>query len=300
MNTKCKHPRRSKRFRFHRLGVLVGLVLLGAVPAPAGPLRAFVEADDSDFRWEERDRQTVDGVVLYTLELTSQVWRGEPWRHQLVIALPSEPIKAETGLLFIAGGSSDADTGEPRWRRVARREIRWVRRAAETVGVPAAVLFQVPRQPLMGGLYEDAAISRTFQEYLDGAPPESVLLFPMVRSAVRAMDAVQTFLVREGQAPVRDFVLTGLSKRGWTSWLTGAVDDRVAALAPMVIDMLNWEKHLDYHVISFGEHSPMIRDYTDKGLHEMIGTEPGQALMRLVEPHAYRERFTMPIQIEIE
>src|SRR5208282_3251366 len=59
------------------------------------------------------------------------------------------------------------------------------------------------------------------------------------QSAVRAMDAVQAWASEQGKGEVKRFVVTGGSKRGWTTWLTGAVDNRVIAIAPMVIVMLN-------------------------------------------------------------
>ena len=53
------------------------------------------------------------------------------------------------------------------------------------------------------------------------------------------MDAVQAWASEQGKGEVKRFVVTGGSKRGWTTWLTGAVDNRVIAIAPMVIVMLN-------------------------------------------------------------
>ena len=53
----------------------------------------------------------------------------------------------------------------------------------------------------------------------------------MVKSGVRAMDAIQEFLASPagGSTKVDQFVVAGGSKRGWTTWLVGAVDSRVIA-----------------------------------------------------------------------
>ena len=47
------------------------------------------------------------------------------------------------------------------------------------------------------------------------------------------LDAVQAFARQEFNHKIEKFVVSGASKRGWTTWLTGAVDARVRAIAPM-------------------------------------------------------------------
>ena len=165
---------------------------------------------------------------------------------------------------------------------------------AEIMRAPVAVLMQVPEQPLFGGKKEDEIISYTFDEYMKSGDAEWPLLLPMVKSAVRAMDATQEFAKAEWQLDVQNFLVTGASKRGWTTWLTAAVDPRVNALAPMVINMLNMRKHMDLQQESFGGYSEQIADYTEKGLQNKQDTQRAVDLRAIVDPYSYRGQLPQP------
>jgi PhoPQ-activated pathogenicity-related protein len=116
----------------------------------------------------------------------------------------------------------------------------------------------------------------------------------MVKSAVRTMDTVQKYAHDEWQLDVKHFLVTGASKRGWTTWLTAAVDDRVNALAPMVIDMLNMGPQMTLQLMSFGGFSERIHDYTDKGLPKFLLSPSGGALQAIVDPYSYRQQLRQP------
>jgi len=116
----------------------------------------------------------------------------------------------------------------------------------------------------------------------------------MAKSAVRAMDALSDFAGAEFQQKLERFVVSGGSKRGWTTWLAGAVDRRVCAIAPMVIDMLNMKAQVDWAEKMYGKQSEQIRDYTDLNLIARMD-DPGMVRLRgWVDPYSYRERYTMP------
>jgi PhoPQ-activated pathogenicity-related protein len=110
------------------------------------------------------------------------------------------------------------------------------------------------------------------------------------------MDAVSTFAASSagGGVTVSRFVVAGASKRGWTTWITAAVDRRVVGIAPLVIDVLNVEPSFIHHWRAYGFWAPAVKDYVEQGIMEWRGTPQFRALMRLVEPYEYRARLTMP------
>ena len=58
---------------------------------------------------------------------------------------------------------------------------------------------------------------------------------------MKAMDTMDLFVSNDLGFPtgVSQFMLAGESKRGWTTWMTGPIDDRVIAMAPVVLSSLN-------------------------------------------------------------
>jgi PhoPQ-activated pathogenicity-related protein len=116
----------------------------------------------------------------------------------------------------------------------------------------------------------------------------------MVKSAVRAMDAVQEFTTKNLQQEITRFTVTGASKRGWTTWLTGANDTRVETIAPMVIDVLNMPVSLDYQITAWNEYSVQINDYINLEIPQTVGTEDGKAITQMVDPYSYRANLSMP------
>jgi PhoPQ-activated pathogenicity-related protein len=162
------------------------------------------------------------------------------------------------------------------------------------MNAPVAFLFGIPNQPLFDGKKEDALIAETFVRYLETKDGDWPLLFPMTKSLVRAMDALQAFTEKEWQHKTTGFVVSGASKRGWTTWLTAAADGRVKAIAPLVIDTLNIPAQLPNQVKSFGTYSEMIGDYTRRGLVPMPKTDAARALWVMTDPYSYREKLTLP------
>ena len=147
---------------------------------------------------------------------------------------------------------------------------------------------------MFDGKKEDELIAFTFDEYLRTQDAEWPLLLPMVKSAVRAMDAVQAYTAEAWSLNIEHFTVTGASKRGWTTWLTAAADKRVAAIAPMVIDMLNLEPQLRHQLSSWGAISHKLEDYTERQLQKKLMTPAGRQLQAIVDPYHYRDALSLP------
>ncbi|MFO0904612.1 MAG: PhoPQ-activated protein PqaA family protein [Pirellulales bacterium] len=262
---------------------------------PEAALKAYVDKKDDSFRWEKRRTGSVLSASFAELRMTSQTWRDIAWKHQLFVIKPSSaPADAKHALLFIAGGSWKPELDRPDFESNLPREAQLLALAAEQVQTPVAILLHVPQQPIFDGKTEDAIISYTFEEFMKSRDPEWPLLLPMVKSAVRAMDAVQQFSKDEWSMGIEKFTISGGSKRGWTTWLTGAVDPRAGAIAPMVIDVLNMGPQMKHQRATWGEPSVMIADYTRRGLDQVFDTPNGRTLLKIIDPFSYRQSLTQP------
>ncbi len=261
------------------------------VVTPETALSSYLDNGDDTYRWEKKSSYNVLGVTAYDLKLTSQKWREHTWVHQLTILVPSSN-QYDDALLWITGGSIKGD--EPNWTAQNDGEtIAFALLAIKTNAI-VAILRQTPNQPLYNNLTEDALISYTLNQFKNDGDYSWPLLFPMTKSAIRAMDAIQEFSQSELQQEINGFVVSGASKRGWTTWLAGASDARVDAIAPAVIDVLNMPVNLDYQLDTWGAYSPQIQDYVDIGIPQDVHSELGGAITAMIDPYSYREKLTMP------
>jgi PhoPQ-activated pathogenicity-related protein len=274
-------------------------------------LDRYVAAPDSNFTWKVVRELPAEGATATLVEMTSQQWLTDKeverplWTHWITIVrpAPSAPkpgaegaqITSDIGLLFIGGGSNE--------RPPPARPPAWLVDVARETGTVTAELRLVPNQPVVfkddpvrTPRSEDDFIAYTWDKFLRTGDEKWPARLPMTKSAVRAMDAVTAFTATPegGGKPVARFVVSGASKRGWTTWTTAATDRRVIAIAPAVIDMLNVEPSFIHHWRAYGAWSDAVKDYVHHGIMDWMGTPQFRALMKIEEPYEYRDRLTMP------
>ncbi len=258
---------------------------------PETALQAYLHNGDKSFKWVMKEKQKGDGVTFYRIEFTSQTWQKIHWTHDLMLMVPDQ-LKFNDALLFITGGSNKNEV--PNSHKFSDELAVEFGKMAKVDQSIIAVLWQVPNQPLYDDLTEDALISKTLHNYQNDHDFNWPLLFPMTKSAVRAMDIIQEFSKKEVHQKIKGFVVSGASKRGWTTWLTGANDPRVVAIGPMVIDMLNMSVNIPYQKIVWGDYSIEIQDYVKLGLAQQFGTGQNNDLVKMIDPYSYRKSLTIP------
>lgn len=258
---------------------------------PETALESYINNDDKTYRWEIRDEINAEGIKVAVLKLTSQKWREHTWVHQLTVIAPAG-TPSEGALLFITGGSNR--DGEPNWQDKDNEIFKMLTMVSAKNNAVVAIISQVPNQPLYSDLTEDALISYTLHNFKNDRDFTWPLLFPMTKSAIKAMDAVQEYAVQKLNHKISGFVVTGASKRGWTTWLTGSQDERVIAIAPMVIDVLNMPVNIPYQKEVWGDYSIQIEDYVKLGIAQDLESEEGRDIATMIDPYSYRNSLIMP------
>ncbi len=125
-------------------------------------------------------------------------------------------------------------------------------------GTICGALFQIPNEkvvfsgdPKQQQRGEDAIIAYTWDHFLKHPDqPEWLVRFPMVKASLRAMDTITAFVSQMNIGCQLDYyVVSGASKRGWTTWLVGAVDPaRVVGIVPIVLDAVNFVTVMHHQV----------------------------------------------------
>ena len=288
----------------------IALLLAAMAPAEGYPfarkgnretaLDRYVAKPDDHFKWELVKTEKEEGLTSYTLNMISQQWRTEKevnrpiWQHWVTVSVPDE-VKYSSAMMFIDGGSN-REGAEPKGAEDMMKNL------AKLTNSVAASIMMVPNEPLIFAdafgweRTEDALIAYTWDKFYRTGDEEWPARLPMTKAVVRAMDAVQAFCASEagGKHEIKDFVVAGGSKRGWTTWTTAIVDTRVRAIVPCVIDLLSVIESFHHHYNVLGFWSAAIGDYQSLGILNWLDTPENAALMQIVDPINYLDRLKMP------
>ena len=255
-------------------------------------LDAYVHKDDASFNYVIEKVQEFDSYFVHSIRMNSQNFlqskdvNKTSWSHWLTVIEPKE-VKAETALLIISSG----DTNDPLPK--AQDALIEIALASNSL---VAELKAIPNQPLKFSdesfdRWEDAIIAYTWNKFFLTGESRWPARMAMTKSAIAAMDTIQAVFKRNN---VNSFVVTGASKRGWTTWTAAATDNRVIAIIPLVIDMLNIKPSFEHHWQAYGFWAPAIQDYVDMNTMDWWGSPEAEMLFKLVDPYSYKDRYQFP------
>lgn len=265
------------------IGLLTCLALAGLGQPSRADLDSYFSKPEPVYKWEKTGEKKLEGGTMIDLHMVSQTWQGGVWQHRLMIFRPDKAVRTDFCTLFNTGGEGTDG------------EMTLGITAAQITGMPFAILYGIPNQPLYGGKTEDALIAYTWEQYLETGDESWPLHFPMAKAVLKAMDTIQAYTKQAGQPEIHGFLIAGASKRGWTTWLAGASrDTRIKGIAPMVIDTLNIGAQIPHQLAAYGKPSEKVQDYTSSGMMEKLMTPKGKRLLELEDPYSYRDRLTMP------
>ena len=258
----------------------------------------YVAKEDSTYQWKLEKSIEKGPLKTSVIQLKTQTWLTTKevdrpvWEHWLVVTMP-EKVTTDRVFLLIGGGSHNS--GVPNGPDPITASI------AQATGSIVAELKNIPNQPLVfhndgQPRTEDDLIGYAWSQFLDSGDSMWLPRLPMVKSVVRAMDCITEFAASEagGKHSVKKFVVGGGSKRGWTTWLTGAADDRVEAMVPIVIDLVNAQPSLRHHAEVYGFWSEAIGNYYQHKILQRSDPPRMKDLHEIVDPFYYLGRLRMP------
>ena len=275
-------------------------ILSGCTSPHNNHMKDYVTKADPAFRYEVAETFNGEGWTEHRVKMVSGTWLTKQevnhpeWWHWVTIVVPNEVTETEA-LMVIGGGSTEDEKPQ------AANEL-LVQAAVGTKSIIAEI-SNIPFQPLnyvndeKDDRFEDDLIAYGWRQYLEGGAKDEdvewLAHIPMTRAVVRAMDVVQEISM-DLSKPVDSFVVAGASKRGWATWTTAIVDERVIAIIPVVIDMLNVESSFNHHWLCYGAWSPAINDYINEGIMDWTGSKEYARLLELVEPYSFIDQLTLP------
>ncbi len=263
-------------------------------------LKDFVQKEDNAFHYEIKNVVEAESWKEYIIKMVSQNWltlndvEETEWWHWVRIVVPNEVEESEA-LLFIGGGSHENEQPES-------AEPALVQVALATKSIVADI-SNIPFQSLMfknddfGERVEDDIIAFGWMHFVENGAKDQdaqwLAHLPMTKAVVRGMDVIQDISKLENK-PVDRFVTAGGSKRGWTTWCTAIADDRIMAIIPIVIDMLNVEPSFNHHWKCYGEWSHAIDSYVNEGIMDWMGSKEYDRINEICEPYSFRDQLTLP------
>ncbi|MFA0922672.1 PhoPQ-activated pathogenicity-related family protein [Xanthomonas fragariae] len=247
---------------------------------------------------------SVAGVERRDYLLTSQDWSPETlvtpasWHHEVAIYVPTDALPTRALLISTNG------TRHPVAQSASELPPEALATLARRTRTVVVGLSDIPNQALTyrdDGTQrrEDDSVAYSWSLFLKAPQQRKTmpLYVPMAAAIARTMSLAERELA---PLQIHRFILAGASKRGWASWHATIADQRVEAVVPFVIDILNMPAVLDHTYRAYGGNWPIaFNAYAKQGITSQLHTPAFAQLVQLQDPLSYlytpyRKRLAVP------
>ena len=241
-----------------------------------------------------------DGVLQIDITLRSLYWPNvsTQWQHRLTLFIPQQP-NLDLGVFYIQGGINRPLSGI-----VKKRDTLPYLKQAQLLNSVIILLNDVPNQYLSIAhsqpMKEDDLMAYGWLKLITTNQSYWSPHYPMAKAGHIALDTAVNILQKKSLAP-NGYILSGLSKRGWASWLLMLKDERIHALMPTVINTLDLANTLPHIKKSLGDWPEAFTPYKKKGITDFVGTSKFNQVIAHEDPWYfykqgyYKNRFSIPI-----
>lgn len=271
----------------------------------ATPLDDYVNAPDANYGWfnTKQTIKTISGATAYVLNVTSQKWLdtsraagpdGDIWTHQVIVIIPTKLLYTNVSVAYLTGNCND----NPSLPGPTDEELLLVDTISASLHCVGMIVYQLPNcpiiypaDPLKMKRSEDSMIAFAWSQFFIDKNPEWLPRLPMTKAAMACMRAVQEFTSQQHMAQIESFFVSGASKRGWTTWMVGAVTcpscPKILGIAPIVPVAPSIMKDMHrmwqaYHGWTFA-----FQDYYALNLTKMMDSPDFMDLLQIVDPQYY-------------
>jgi len=263
-------------------------------------LSNFVKEYDNNYKFEVIEEKQGEGYKAYILDFTSQSWHPEKtvppvWRHWLTVIVPKQRVK-DIGMLVLTNGFSTSETP------MSEIPPYFISLAVSSKSV-VSILEGFPRDKV--GIYKTPTqivhlepaefISWSLKQYFETHESSWIVFCPLVKTVVRAMDAVQELLLKNlrSEIPLKEFVLCG-DAPFFASWLVPPIDNRIIGLVSINAAGFHLEQQIKRMFMDEIELPDLFAEMDDAGLFPLLETEDGENLLKVIDPYYYREALKIP------
>jgi hypothetical protein len=287
----------------------LGLLVRAAIPWLAGastPLDDYLGEPEATYSWRDtgvRVSGMLFGGTADLLNVTSLSWMdtsrasglaGSVWSHQVAVVVPKNLLVMNTSVAIFNGNCNDDPVPDKSDEYLVLAD----NLAAQT-GMVVVVIYQIPNCPIVFPSdprkmrrEEDSLLGWGFREFLEGGGvyPQWLPLLPMAKSAMAGMRAVGEYVEKKLGAKIDGWIVSGASKRGWTSWLVSAARcppalcPRVVGACPIVPIVPSLHKSIHVQERDYGGVTFAWRDYKDAGLFPYLDSPAFDAFSATIDP----------------